>query len=656
MGKSGNERRKSVNELVCKVVSMYDKIFKSEVDDSNDEFWEELFLLWANKSQLCLIVDQISIDQMQQIKQVINCFVSKCITTITHQEGIRVYNAIQTFGFLICAVAKKKEVLHCSFNLIDILFGIDNGKTYMQILIARLCSFLTGNYSPVLKSCTLEFFLTMATVTENINENPLMEYFMNNCIFEALTFILEKCVDGNIHGRAAVVLLALLINYQKSVRENPYMVKLSILDNDLALNGYSFVLSRELHRLNRSFENALPNSTPSLWTFFGSVFSSDVQQLPSIQIDHSVLLALYEAVHLNRNFITALTTVPAQCEEVEMHSTDVAFSLDDKAMECSSNLFATFLSYCSCVISTLKEEKHKNATRLCFIILTCITEDQYANMLMQDLSLSFKLPLFSRPMLHRKAEWTNHMQARPLACSVLSLCVEFIVSHLMKAFPFDLYSQVLGIIHRILCFNKRCKVRLEFQWSTLWNVLFTLLRYVVNNCQMLIAEGDVFELCSQVLVILNVFITFGDTFLPQTEIYDELYYELLRNNSTLQAMCILPQEYAEKDSPYSESAKKLLNGCVNVKAILSHFLPKLDAAGCSVLSKEQILAIVRQSYVTLSLKLQENLDNFSRYQEKSAEVEFFTNIVRSVVIETLESLNSSTWEQAIVIKELQTIR
>ncbi|XP_003377627.1 conserved hypothetical protein [Trichinella spiralis] len=613
---------------------------ESEVDDSNDEFWEELFLLWANKSQLCLIIDQISIDQMQQIKQIVNRFVSKCITTITHQEGIRVYNAVQTLGFLIHAVAKKKEVLHCSFNLTDILFGSDAGKTYMQMLIARLCSFLTGNYSPVLKTCTLEFFLTMATVTENINENPLMEYFMNNCIFEALTFILEKCVDGNIHGRAAVVLLALLINYQKSVRENPYMVKLSILDNDLALNGYSFVLSRELLRLNRYFENALPNSTPSLWTFFGSVFSSDVVQLPSIQIDHSVLLALYEAVHLNRNFITALTTVPAQCEEVKVHSTDVAFSLDDKAMECNSNLFATFLSYCSCVISTLKGIKT--------IYLNALL-DQYANMLMQDLSLSFKVPLFSRPMLHRKAEWKNHMQAKPLACSVLSLCVEFIVSHLMKAFPFDLYSQVLGIIHRILCFNKRCKIRLEFQWSTLWNVLFTLLRYVVNNSRMLIAEGDVFELCSQVLVILNVFITFGDTFLPQTEIYDELYYELLRNNSTLQAMCILPQEYAEKDSPYNESAKKLLNGCVNVKAILSHFLPKLDAAGCNVLSKEQILAIVRQSYVTLSLKLQENLDNFSRYQEKSAEV-------RSVVIETSESLNSSTLEQAIVIKELQTIR
>ncbi|KAL1243253.1 Armadillo-like helical domain-containing protein [Trichinella spiralis] len=135
MGKSGIERRKSVNELVCKVVSMYDKIFKSEVDDSNDEFWEELFLLWANKSQLCLIIDQISIDQMQQIKQIVNRFVSKCITTITHQEGIRVYNAVQTLGFLIHAVAKKKEVLHCSFNLTDILFGSDAVKLICRCLL-----------------------------------------------------------------------------------------------------------------------------------------------------------------------------------------------------------------------------------------------------------------------------------------------------------------------------------------------------------------------------------------------------------------------------------------------------------------------------------------------------------------------------------------
>lgn len=32
----------------------------------------------------------------------------------------------------------------------------------------------------------------------------------------------------------------------------------------------------------------------------------------------------------------------------------------------------------------------------------------------------------------------------------------------------------------------------------------------------------------QIMIIFNIFITFGDTFLPDPDSYDELYYELIR--------------------------------------------------------------------------------------------------------------------------------
>jgi len=39
---------------------------------------------------------------------------------------------------------------------------------------------------------------------------------------------------------------------------------------------------------------------------------------------------------------------------------------------------------------------------------------------------------------------------------------------------------------------------------------------------------SIWSLFSQVAVVFNLFITYGDTFLPNPHVYDELYYELIR--------------------------------------------------------------------------------------------------------------------------------
>lgn len=208
-----------------------------------------------------------------------------------------------------------------------------------------------------------------------------------------------------------------------------------------------------------------------------------------------------------------------------------------------------------------KNESSIANLKLCFLILTCISEDQYANSMMHDNNLTFKVMLHRAQMRHRKLNVDRVGKSQPLAATLLDLLVEFIVSHLMKKFPMELYLLCIGVIHRILCYQKRCRVRLNYPWKELWSALIGLLRFLVNQEQTLVKKCNIFHLSLQVVSIFNLFITYGDTFLATTNSYDELYYELNREEKVfteLHAMGELRDPLlisnAIKPTTYSSSA------------------------------------------------------------------------------------------------------
>lgn len=98
----------------------------------------------------------------------------------------------------------------------------------------------------------------------------------------------------------------------------------------------------------------------------------------------------------------------------------------------------------------------------------------------------------------------------------------------MKKFPTEQYLLSIGVIHRILCYQKRYRVRLVYPWKELWAALISLLKFIVNQEPNLVKKCNIFNLAIQIINIFNLFITYGDTFLATTNSYDELYYELNR--------------------------------------------------------------------------------------------------------------------------------
>ncbi|KAG1659844.1 Armadillo-like helical domain-containing protein 3 [Nymphon striatum] len=750
----------------------------------NPDFWNELFLLKANVSYIENEFDKLSGDQVLAIKENINLIFYHCVKALEDDRQIRVVNAIQTLCALVRGVYKKTNKDY-GFDIINVLVGFDSAENVMQCLIGNLNRFLTQDTPVSLKSLCLTFILIFVTSTDNVSQNTMLEYIMMNSLFETIVKLLVDSQSRIHHGSNAVLLLTILVNYRKYESKgaqkmtfgislavgatgsqtdspdnrfrsyhsrfsvwvyslslcitknlqginsaNPYIVNLSILDNELALNvsvslfcvretgtndrfeldlnlcqsdaqvescciylatrfllfGYGQVVSAALADFNRKYCSLRTEPTNSgffstITNMVGNMFVSDESgNIPKVnmRINDAILLALYEAIHLNRNFITTLThsQTSASCPPSPVLASTLTgdgtqTQLNDLINCEPSNLLVTFLEYCSIVMQDskgyifmlLKSENHcfhnliKN-NHLAFIILTCIAEDQYANSLMHDVNMVFRVKLHKMPMRHRKTAVTTVSSAEPLACAVLNLMVEFVISHMKKNFPIDLFVRCLGVIHRILCYQKRCRVRLNYEWKELWSSLINLLKFLLAHETHLVKKCNIFQVSDQIINILNLFITFGDTFLPKPTIYDALYYEI-SIHIVFDNLYSMALRYSTNDGEYKGTASKLTNSLVNIRAIINHFSPKIDKWSTenqqATLTESQVLEVVQSNYDTLTLKLHDNLDQYERYSEKPKEVQFFTQLIRSVVSDFRKNLCFTSLEQQSVLQEFSSI-
>ncbi|XP_069756329.1 armadillo-like helical domain-containing protein 3 isoform X3 [Narcine bancroftii] len=647
-----------------KVVLMYDEIFKREDPAKNcPRFWEELFLMKVNLEYLEAKLESVDGEELMKLKDNINSLFQHCLVSLNEEHQIKVVNALQTLCALIRGVHQKNKPTS-GFDIINMLMGFDKADLRMKNLVESLDSLLCGDGSESLKSLCLKLLLCLVTVTDNISQNTILEYVMINSIFEAILQILSVASSRVQHGYDAVVLLALLVNYRK-------------------YEGMGLVISQALTEYNRQYKDKEEESQggffSALTNMVGNMFIADVEEKISVQTNEAILLALYEAVHLNRNFITVLAQSHPEMGLVSLPTTPVLpttpttplgttppssdvmnsteFPLDPNLH--TSNLLITFLKYCSIVMQDTKDEHRLNSAKLCLIILTCIAEDQYANAFLHDDNMNFRVNLHRMPMRHRKKAADKNIPSRPLVCAVLDLMVEFMVTHMMKEFPMDLYMRCVQIVHKLICYQKKCRVRLHYTWRELWSALINLLKFVMSNETVLLGKHNIFALALMVVNLFNVFITYGDTFLPTPSSYDELYYEIIRMHQVFDNLYSMVLRLSTNSGQWKEPASKVTHALINVRAIINHFNPKIESYAAvnhiSQLSEDQVLEVVRSNYDTLTLKLQDGLDQYERYSEQPKEAAFFKELVRSISLNVRKNLAVNTLSQEILLKEFSSI-
>jgi hypothetical protein len=250
---------------------------------------------------------------------------------------------------------------------------------------------------------------------------------LNSGLFEALVTIVSELKSRIIHGKDALLLLTLLLQYRKYESENPYVGKLSLLDSELALTGLAQIMSSVLVKYNQLYATERKHQEGESWwnnvgSFIGNIFVGDEERRRIFRLDDAILLIFYECIHLNRNFISTLThaateftteeqpqikpdetlTKPNLSPQISTNSLkenhlNTSNDIDNQIQASHpSNLLVVFLETCSAILQEPKLDANQayDSVKLFFIILMYISEDEYANSLLNDPNMTYSVFLY----------------------------------------------------------------------------------------------------------------------------------------------------------------------------------------------------------------------------------------------------------------------
>jgi hypothetical protein len=114
-----------------------------------------------------------------------------------------------------------------------------------------------------------------------------------------------------------------------------------------------------------------------------------------------------------------------------------------------------------------------------------------------------------------------------------------------------------------------------------------------------------------------------------------MFYELVRERDTYDMLYDMAKQHTRGPDP--KPAANLVRDLINIRSIVNHFTPRIykfsTDHSIAVLTPAQVLTVVRDNYDTLNLKLMDNLDLFTPYEELPGKPSAFLAEVIPEVIE-----------------------
>ncbi|MCJ1408072.1 hypothetical protein MMC19_002145 [Ptychographa xylographoides] len=501
-----------------KISQLYDQLLKDEDETNHTEgYWSEFFLLRPDKAGLQRRLESVDAEGLLHFQHETQQLFLHAVRQIQCGKAPGDEVALETLTVFLAAVLSKRYT-NPSSDIITVLAGLDE----VDAIFSESSGRLTLDTVDV-RQKAIEVALSL---TSGAYQTSLVSYFTHRDLFPSLMKYIQDS-DTIIRAFEPFLLLGILVNYNKFEYRNPYRLRLEDFVNESTIqkiiSGLGSIFAQSRQKYAAIFEDVAEGwNLSSTLTYIGlgvlapikaitpAAASEDNKELPGPEA--AVLLATYDFANANKLFCYNLITCPTTSGT-------------------SETPFSAYLSFTSYILHHAYRSPRATLYGLLNLsTLRIILEDVLLckNLCTPDSALSVRFCRQRQPYLPVVSG------TRPGAAHIIDIAVDAINHNLRRRLDVDLYVACIIPVHRLLCCLSQNHTPLPYHWSTLWQSLIALLRFLANYAPDLSTQPtDVHTLLTPLLRTIALAIVSGTAFLPNPAAYDDLIYKLVENGETL---------------------------------------------------------------------------------------------------------------------------
>ncbi|KAM3583071.1 hypothetical protein VKS41_004824 [Umbelopsis sp. WA50703] len=229
----------SKSPLKEKAAGLYEAMFRGEEPFKDDsQFWWSLFLLKVKQPFLYSLVHEKSEESLLAVRENIHTIFTQCVQMMNKpaedtMDILRQTNAIIALTCILRAIFTKSRFTNFSFDVVNLLTGIDKADTAFTSLEAGIENCLNRDQSSspeLIKTrleATIRLMIVLVAGNDNVNQNNLNGYLMKQSLCTSLLHIIADLNVEYNEAKVTITLVSLLSNYNKYESRNAVLTHLT---------------------------------------------------------------------------------------------------------------------------------------------------------------------------------------------------------------------------------------------------------------------------------------------------------------------------------------------------------------------------------------------------------------------------------------------